>query len=124
MEERRVTITAGGVEVTALLNQSRTADLVWSALPIEASASTWGDEIYFEIDVNADPDDAREVVEMGAVGYWPPGRALCLFFGPTPASRGDEIRPASPVNVLGKLQGDATALKKVSAGEPVTVEKG
>ena len=124
MEERRVTITAGGVEVTALLNDGRTADLVWSALPIEASASTWGDEIYFEIDVNADPHDAREIVEMGDVGYWPPGRALCLFFGPTPASRGDEIRPASPVNVLGKLQGDATVLKLVSAGEPVTVEKG
>jgi len=123
MEERKVKITAGGVEVTALLNESHTADLVWAALPIEASASTWGDEIYFEIDVDAGPDDAREVVEMGDLGYWPPGRALCLFFGPTPASQGDEIRPASPVNVLGEIQGDATVLKRVGAGETVTVEK-
>ena len=96
-------ITAGDVEVTAVLNDSRTADLVWDALPIKASGSTWGDEIYFGTLVQAEEDDSRQVVDMGDVGYWPPGKALCLFFGPTPASRGDEIRPASAVNVLGKL---------------------
>ena len=123
MEQRRVKITAGDVEVTAVLNDSSTADLVWSALPIEASGSTWGDEIYFRTSVQADEEDAREVVDMGDVGYWPPGQALCLFFGPTPASRGDEIRPASAVNVLGKLEGDPTVLKQVRSGSRVLVEK-
>ena len=124
MQERRIKITAGGVIVTAVLNDSATADLVWGALPVEAQASTWGDEIYFRTEVVADEDGAREVVDMGDVGYWPPGQALCLFFGPTPMSRGDEIRPASPVNVLGKIEGDAVALKPVRSGAAVTVERG
>ena len=123
METRRIKITAGDVETTAALNNSATADLVWEALPIEASGSMWGDEIYFSIDVQADEDNAREVVEMGDVGYWPPGQALCLFFGPTPASRGDEIRPASPVNVFGRLEGDPVVLKSVRPGSRVTVER-
>ena len=123
MQERRVRIYAGDIEVTAILNDSRTADLVWSALPIEASGSTWGDEIYFRTAVQAEEDDAQEVVGMGDVGYWPPGQALCLFFGPTPASVGDEIRPASAVNVLGRIEGDLVALKGVRAGERVVVER-
>ena len=110
--------------MTALLNESSTADLLWGALPIEAQASTWGDEIYFRTELEASEDDAREVVEFGDVGYWPPGQALCLFFGPTPMSRGDEIRPASPVNVLGKIEGDAAVLKSVGPGAGVTVEQG
>ena len=123
MEQRRIKITAGDVQVTALLNDSSTAGLVWSALPIRASGNTWGDEIYFRTDVRAAEDDAQEVVELGDVGYWPPGQALCLFFGPTPASQGDEIRPASPVNILGRLEGDPTVLKKVKSGARVVVEK-
>ena len=124
MEERRVKITAGDVQIMAVLNDSRTADLVWSALPIEAGGNTWGDEIYFRISVEAEEEDGREVVDLGDVGYWPPGQALCLFFGPTPASRGDEIRPASAVNIVGKLEGDSTVLKQVRAGSRVVVEKG
>ena len=124
MQGRRIKITAGGVTVTALLNESSTADLLWGALPIEAQASTWGHEIYFRTELKASEDDAREVVEFGDVGYWPPGQALCLFFGPTPMSRGDEIRPASPVNVLGKIEGDAAVLKSVGPGAGVTVEQG
>ena len=123
MRERRIKITAGGVTVTAVLNETSTADLLWDALPIDAQASTWGDEIYFRTEVEAGEEDAREVVELGDVGYWPPGQALCLFFGPTPMSRGDEIRPASPVNVLGKIEGDAAVLKSVGAGAAVTVER-
>ena len=123
MKERSIKISTGGVEVTALLNDSRTAYLVWAELPIEASGSTWGDEIYFRTPVQAEEDDAREVVEMGDLGYWPPGQAFCLFFGPTPASSGDEIRPASPVNVLGRIEGDPTVLRAVRAGERVVVER-
>jgi hypothetical protein len=123
MQQRRVRITAGGVQVTAALNNSHTADLVWSALPVSASGSTWGDEVYFRTSIKAQEENAQDVVELGDVAYWPPGQALCLFFGPTPASRGDEIRPASPVNVLGKIEGDATVLKKVRSGTCVMVEK-
>ena len=122
MKERKIRITAGPCMVTAVLNRSRTADLVWAALPIEASVSTWGDEIYFGTAVQAEEDDAQAVVNIGDVGCWPPGQALCLFFGPTPASRGDEIRPASPVNVLGKIKGDPSGLKRVRAGERAVVE--
>ena len=124
MGDRRISLMAGDVSVTATLNDSRTADLLWDALPLESSASTWGDEIYFRIAVHADEeDDASDVVEMGAVAYWPPGQALCLFFGRTPASRGDEIRAASAVNVLGAINGDSTVLKQVRSGARVTVEK-
>ena len=107
----------------AELNDTPTANLVWDSLPIEASGSTWGDEIYFRTPISAEEDNAREVVDMGDVAYWPPGQALCLFFGPTPASQGDEIRPASAVNVLGRIEGDATVLKQVRSGSEVRVEK-
>ncbi len=124
MGSRIIMVTAGDVSVNAALNDSRTADLLWDALPLEASASTWGDEIYFRTDVRADEEgDASDVVEMGAVAYWPPGQALCLFFGRTPASRGDEIRAASAVNSLGAIEGDATVLKQVRSGARVTVER-
>lgn len=123
MEHRRIKITAGDVEVAAGLNDSPTANLVWAALPLKASGSVWGDEIYFRIPVQADEDNAVEVVDMGAVAYWPPGQALCLFFGRTPASMGDEIRAASGVNVLGAVEGDAAVLKSVRSGASIVVEK-
>jgi hypothetical protein len=121
---RLIRITAGSISAAAELNDSKTADAIWDALPIEAKAQTWGDEIYFGIPVHAEADNAKEVVALGDLGYWPPGDAFCIFFGPTPASRGDEIRPASPVNVVGRVNGDATVFKKVRAGTRVTLERG
>ena len=122
--DRQIQITAGDVTVIAMLNDSPTADALWEELPISASAQTWGDEIYFGIPVQAENDDfAEETVEMGAIGYWPPGNAFCLFFGPTPMSAPGEIRPASAVNVLGMMEGDVTALKSVPGGATVTVER-
>ena len=124
MDSRRVVISAGDVEVTAGLDDTPTADAVWGALPFEAAASTWGDEIYFVIPVSAEEEPgASPVVEMGAVAYWPPGSAMCLFFGRTPASRGNEIRAASAVNVFGSIDGDATVLKRVRDGERITVDR-
>ena len=124
MGDRSISIEAGEVSVTAVLNQSRSAELLWDALPLEESANTWGDEIYFRIGMEAaEEDGASDVVEMGAVAYWPPGQALCLFFGRTPASRGDEIRAASAVNVMGEVVGDATVLKKVRSGARVAVSR-
>jgi hypothetical protein len=121
---RTIRITAGQVSATAQLNDSTTASAIWDALPIEAKAETWGDEIYFGIAVRAEPDGAKEVVALGDLAYWPPGHAFCIFFGPTPASRGNEIRPASPVNVVGRVSGDPTVFKKVRAGTRVTLERG
>ena len=123
MPNRPIKITAADIQLAAALNDTPTADAVWGALPISASASVWGDEIYFRTPVQDDERDAVPVVEMGDVAFWPPGQAICLFFGPTPMSVGDEIRPASPVNVIGKIEGDATALKAVPAGARVTVEQ-
>lgn len=120
---RTIRITAGAVSAPAELNDSATATAIWKALPIEAKAETWGDEIYFDIGVAAPSESAREVVDLGDLGYWPPGHAFCIFFGPTPMSRGDEIRPASPVNVVGRVVGDARVFKKVRAGTQVRLER-
>ena len=123
VSERRIKITAGAVAANAVLNETVTADMIWDALPIEASANTWGDEIYFGIPVSAGEEAGQEVVDLGDLGYWPPGSAFCIFFGPTPMSRGDEIRPASPVTVVGKVRGDPTVFKQVSSGAPILIER-
>ena len=123
MSEREINITAGQVTISAALNDTDTASAIWDALPIEASANTWGDEIYFGIPVSAGDEMGQEVVDLGDLGYWPPGSAFCMFFGPTPMSRGDEIRPASPVTVIGRMHGDSTILKRVPSGAPVLIER-
>ena len=124
MSDRRIRIEADGVVVSAALDDSATADALWEALPITGSVQTWGDEIYFSIPVDAaEADDAQATVDKGAVAYWPPGGALCLFWGPTPMSRGNEIRPASPVNVLGVIDGDPTILARVEDGAEIKVER-
>src|SRR3984893_15234720 len=101
MADRRIRITAGGGQARALLHGSGTADLIWKALPLSVAGETWGDEIYFSIPVKAKPEKPRETVDMGDLGYWPPGSAFCIFFRPTPSRPGNEIRPASPVNMFG-----------------------
>ena len=119
MATRMIRITAGDVSATATLDASKTSDAIWKALPIEAQGSTWGDEIYFDIGLAITAESPKETVGMGDLGYWPPGRAFCIFFGRTPASVGDEIRPASAVNVFGRIDGDATIFKKVRSGTKV-----
>ena len=119
----RIKIRAGAVVLNAELNDSPTARTIGNALPLDAMANTWGDEIYFSIPVNHGLDHtAREVVEVGDLGYWPAGKAFCIFFGPTPVSSGNEIRPASAVNIVGKVLGDAALFKSVEEGDPVRLE--
>ena len=121
---RQIKITAGPVEAIADLDDSPTADAIWEALPIKGQANTWGDEIYFDIPVFLDPSaGAREAVAVGELGYWPPGHAFCIFFGRTPASRGDEPRAASAVNVFGRVAGDATIFRQVRDGAAVFIER-
>jgi hypothetical protein len=123
--EKKIKITAGNIEVRAQLNDSPTAQKIWEALPIEAAGDTWGDEIYFGIPVKASLEkSAKEVVEVGDLGFWPPGSAFCIFFGPTPASKGHEVRPASAVNVVGRTLDDAKVFKKVRSGAKVRIQKG
>jgi hypothetical protein len=121
---RRIAIVLGGLEVDAELNDSRTAALIWDQLPLESRYNTWGDEIYFAVPVEAELEDGQAVVEPGDLGYWPQGNAFCIFYGKTPASRGDEIRPASPVNVIGKVISNPKVFKKAArAGHTIRIEK-
>lgn len=121
---RKIRIKAGEVTATATLNDSGTAAAIWKALPITARGNRWGDEIYFEIPVHSSrADDARDVVEAGELGYWPPGSAFCIFWGPTPGSRGDEIRAASPVNPVGRVEGDPSVFDSVLSGSQVRLER-
>lgn len=119
---KRIRITAGPVTASAVLNDTSTARAIAEALPIQASASTWGDEIYFGIPVVTDLEEGQEVVEMGELGYWPPAHAFCIFFGRTPASQGEEIRAASAVTVIGRVEGDPRDFKQVGPGESIAIE--
>ena len=119
----RIKITVGALAVDAELNGSPTAKKIAAALPIRSSFSTWGDEIYFPIPVDADLDEtAKEIVELGNLGYWPTGKAFCIFFGLTPMSEPGKIVPASAVNIVGKVLGDATRFKEVMSHREVLLE--
>ncbi|MFQ5990507.1 MAG: cyclophilin-like fold protein [Candidatus Methylomirabilales bacterium] len=123
MMSRKIVIKAGDVRAEGVLNDTSTANAVWENLPLTGKANTWGDEIYFAIPVKEVVEStAKEVVEMGDLGYWPPGRAFCIFFGPTPASTGAEIRPASAVNIIGRVEGDPTVFKKVKEGTRIQID--
>ena len=119
---KNITIQAGDVLINAELNDTDTANTVWDALPIQANGNTWGHEIYFQIHVESSLENSQETVELGDLAYWPPGSAFCLFFGRTPASQGDEIRPASEVTVIGKMLGDIDSLKSVGSGSLIVIE--
>ena len=118
-----INIRVGTVTIAAELNDSPTAHMIFQALPIKASFNTWGDEIYFPIPIQSELDDsARDVVELGDLGYWPPGQAFCIFYGLTPMSKPGEIRPASAVNIVGKVKGDLTRFKQVMREREVVLE--
>jgi len=117
----KIRITAGAIEATAELNNTRTAQAIWEALPVNGRVNLWGDEIYFSIPLGLRLEAGQEVVSIGDLGYWPDGNAFCIFFGPTPVSQRDEIRPASPVIVFGKVMGDATIFRKVATGTEITI---
>ena len=118
----QIKIEFENISIDAVLNNSETADKIKKILPLSNSVNTWGDEIYFSIGVNDGEIDSKEVVELGDLGYWPPGNAFCLFFGLTPASEGDKIMPARPVNIIGKILSDLEILKSIKSGEKVSVK--
>ena len=119
-----ILIAAGSIEMQAELNNGPTAQQIWEALPITGRANIWGDEIYFEIPVvTGQEPDARALVEVGELGYWPVGHAFCIFFGPTPVSTDQRPRAYSPVNILGEVSGDASAFRAVRDGATVRLSR-
>lgn len=120
---KKIKIKAGQIEVTAELNDTKTAQAIWDALPIKGRVNRWGDEIYFSIPVDLGPENAKSKVSVGDLGYWPQGNGFCIFFGPTPMSSGADPVPASPCNVFGKAVGDATVLRQVPSGAGINIDK-
>ena len=121
---QKISISAGNVTVEAQMLDTPTAGKIWEVLPIEAAANVWGDEIYFDIPLSLGQEpDARADVAVGDLAYWPAGPAFCIFFGPTPVSRGGQPRAFSPVNIFGRVLGDARQFKGVASGATVTVTK-
>ena len=119
----RIRISWPSGNLTATLDDTPTAQALSKALPLSSTARTWGEEVYFDTGVSVSREtDARQVVEPGTVAFWTEGDALALPYGPTPISRGDECRLASPCNVLGQIDGDPRLLARVRDGDPVRVE--
>jgi len=120
----KINISAGNISLEAEILDTPTASKILEALPLESSANVWGDEIYFDIPLRLEQEpDARADVEVGDLAYWPAGPAFCIFFGPTPVSTGDQPRAYSPVNVFGRIIGDARQFKGISSGTAVMVTK-
>ena len=121
---KKISISVENVSVEAEMFDTPTAGKILEALPFESAVNVWGDEIYFDIPLSLDQEpDARADVNVGDLAYWPAGPAFCIFFGPTPVSSGDQPRAYSPVNVFGRVLGDAKLFKEVSSGAKVKVTK-
>lgn len=120
----QIKITIGDVILAAELFDTPCAKAVLEALPFEMSPNEWGDEFYFSIPVKMPLDEtATTMVRVGDIGYWPSGNALAIFFGPTPMSTGTEPVPASDVNLVGKIIGNATILKKAKGAGKIKITK-
>lgn len=113
-------LPSGKLEVD--LNESQTAKAVYQGGPYQALAQLYGDELYFSTSIRLESEESVSVVSAGDVAYWPPGQALCFFFGATPDSNEDEIRPASPVNLIGSFKVDFELLRKVHQGDIVSLQ--
>ncbi|HUT52726.1 MAG TPA: cyclophilin-like fold protein [bacterium] len=119
---KKIKITCGSVALAAELNDTATARAVAEALPITGSVNRWGEEVYFDIPVKMKLEPgARADVEVGEIGYWPAGAAFCVFFGPTPMSKSEKPRAASPVTIIGKVTGDAQKLSSTRDGEKIVI---
>ena len=120
--KKKILISSDGLIIEGTLYNSPCSSTIWNSLPLEGSVNLWGKEIYFATSLALEEEStAQDVVELGAIAYWPPGQALCLFFGQTPVSQGSECRAASPVNLIGHIDGDLLGLNEISSGSVITV---
>jgi len=118
----RIKIKVGDISLAATLSGNKTARAIYNTLPLESAYNVWGDEFYFTIPVHMDIEEGRDIMEIGELGYWPPGNAFCIFFGKTPVSTDDHPRAASEVSPFGQIDGDATVLRQAKAST-IVVEK-
>ena len=118
----KIKIVVGSIEAFATLSNTRTASAVVNSLPFDSVVQRWGEEIYFEVPLELELEDGKEVLEIGEIAYWPPGKSMCIFFGPTPSSKGNEIRAYSAVSVFGKVIGDARVFRAIRGGERIRVD--
>ena len=118
----KIKIVVGSIEAYATLSNTKTASAVVNSLPFDSFAHRWGEEIYFEVPLELELENGKEVLEIGDIAYWPPGKSMCIFFGPTPSSRGNEIGAYSAVSIFGKVTGDAGVFRAVREGERIRVE--
>jgi uncharacterized protein len=116
-----IRITSDDIEFLVEFNESKTAQKIQKSLPITSRVNLWDNEIYFQIPVQAELENGVEILDAGSVAYWPPGSALCIFFGKTPASTDDRPRAASPVTVVGTVidNKDISKLKEISDGDVI-----
>jgi len=121
---RKLKMIIGPVELQAELFDTPTADAIYAKLPFTSTASTWGDEVYFSTPVHVRKEaDAKDVVEAGELAFWVEGDSIAIGFGPTPISRGKEIRLAARTNIWGKALGSLTRLRQVKDGDAVRAEE-
>ena len=120
--DREIELTLGKAVLKGKILDTRLGSKICDAMPLKARVNTWGMEIYFEIPVKADMERPVGIVEKGDIAYWPQGRCLCFFFGPTPMSAGEKPVPASDVEVVGRMLSDYSALEKVKPGEGISIE--
>ncbi len=120
----KIRVSMGSISLDGDLFETETAKSIEGVLPIETAPDEWGDELYFEIPVEAALDNtATAKVRVGDIGYWPPGNALAIFFGPTPLSSGEDPVPASEVNIVGRIHGDASVLKQVRGARKIRIDR-
>lgn len=123
MNTKKIVFQIGQKEIKGILNNSTTAQSIYSALPIQGSVNLWGKEIYFYVSVKAPLENGKDTVEYGDIAYWPEGPAVCIFFGPTPVSKGNEIRPYSKVSVIGKVDDNSIKeLYNIITGEKIIMK--
>lgn len=109
----KINIFVNNLKFEAELNDTKIAEEIYRALPIEAQGNLWGNEIYFEIPVEMENENPTEELKVGDLTYWPEGNSFCIFYGRTPASTNEEPKPASPVTVIGEIKGNLEELKKI-----------
>ena len=121
---KKCKITIDKIIFEVVLFNSPTANKIWNSLPISSNIKTWGKEIYFYTDVSANKEpNAKSIIELGEIAYWPTGKAIAIGFGKTPISQKDEIRLADDCNIWGKTNFDLKKLENIAEGKPIKIEK-